>query len=655
MVDNEIELSYFYRMITRQTIDSIFSAARVEEVIGDFVHLKRAGGNLKGLSPFVDEKSPSFMVSPAKQIWKDFSSGKGGNVVTFLMEHEQFTYPEALRWLAKKYNIEIEEDREQSDEQKEEVKLRESLYIVSEFAKKYFVEQLNETEEGQNIGLSYFKERGFTKATIDKFELGYSPAKRNAFTEHAEKKGYSKTLLDASGLTVYNVQLNGIDRFRERVMFPIHSFSGRILGFGGRILRSDVKAAKYLNSPETEIYHKSKILYGIFQSKQAILKQNECLLVEGYTDVISFHQSGIENVVASSGTALTPDQIRLIKRLTPNVTILYDGDAAGIKASFRGIDLILEQELNVKVLLFPEGEDPDSFAQKHSSEEIQKYISENATDFIQFKAKILLEEAKNDPVKKADLIRDIIQSISLIPNRIQRELYVQETAKLMDVREETLFKELSQVLQRKGKEEAPKERESKPLAVVKEVEKISIDPINTVEEEIIRLIMQFGNLVIELKTDENETYETTVIEEIIRQFEANDLQLKNELYQSILEDVKLGYEQEELRDGDFFIKLFDESKTSVASEAMIEKYSISKNWGKKMGIYIKPKEEHIVKDITDTILRYKSFYLDDKIKEFSFVLKDENITGELRMEQLEKIMMLTKMRSKIFAALNRVI
>ncbi|SMC84766.1 DNA primase [Moheibacter sediminis] len=642
-------------MITRQTIDTIFSAARVEEVIGDFVHLKRAGGNLKGLSPFVDEKSPSFMVSPAKQIWKDFSSGKGGNVVTFLMEHEQFTYPEALRWLAKRYNIEIEEDREQSDEQKEEVKLRESLYIVSEFAKKYFVEQLNETEEGKNIGLSYFKERGFTKETILKFELGYSPAQRNAFTEYAEKKGYSKALLEASGLSVFNEQGNGIDRFRERVMFPIHSFSGRVLGFGGRILRSDAKAAKYLNSPETEIYHKSKILYGIFQSKQAILKQNECLLVEGYTDVISLHQSGIENVVSSSGTALTPDQIRLIKRLTPNVTILYDGDSAGIKASFRGIDLILEQELNVKVLLFPEGNDPDSFAQKHSSEEIQNYIAENATDFIQFKAKILLEDAKNDPVKKADLIRDIIQSISLVPNMIQRELYIQETSKLMDVREEVLFKELAQILQRKGKEDVPAQRESKPLEVVKEVEKVVIDPINIVEEEIIKLIMQFGNLVIELTADDDEKYETTVIEEIIRQFEVNDLQLKNELYQSILEDVKLGYEQEELRAGDFFIKLFDESKTSVASEAMIEKYSISKNWADKMGIYIKPKEDHIVKDITDTILRYKSFYLDEKIKEFSFILKDENITGELRIEQIEKIMILTQMRSKIFVALNRVI
>lgn len=644
-------------MITRQTIDAIFSAARVEEVIGDFVSLKRAGSNLKGLSPFVDEKTPSFMVSPAKQIWKDFSTGKGGNVVTFLMEHEQFTYPEALRWLAKRYNIDIAEDKEQTEKQKEELQLRESLYIVSEFAKRYFMEQLHDSEEGQNVGLSYFKERGFTKATIEKFELGYSPAKRNAFTDAAEKKGYGKSILEASGLSIYKEGENGIDRFRERVIFPIHSFSGRTLGFGGRILRNDVKAAKYLNSPESEIYHKSKILYGIFQSKQAILKQNECLLVEGYTDVISLHQAGIENVVASSGTALTPDQIRLIKRLTPNVTILYDGDPAGIKASFRGIDLILEQELNVKVLLFPEGDDPDSFARKHNSEEILEYISQNATDFIQFKAKILLEEAKDNPVKKAELIRDIIQSIGLIPSVIQRELYIQETSKLMDVREEVLFKELEQSLQRKSKD-APTRREpespSRPLEVVKK-EEVNIRPRQVVEEEIIRLIMQFGNLIIELENDQGEKYETTVIEEIIRQFDTNDLTLENEMYQSILEDVKLGYENDELRTGDFFVKLFDENKTQVASEALMEKYFISENWEKKLNIFIAPKEEHISKNVTDIILRYKTLFLEDRIKEYAKLLSGETLTGEVRNEQLEKIMILTQTRARIFKALNRVV
>lgn len=645
-------------MISRQTIDRIFSAARVEDVIGDFVSLKRAGSNLKGFSPFTDEKTPSFMVSPAKQIWKDFSTGKGGNVVTFLMEHEQFNYPEALRWLAKKYNIEIEEEGERTEEQKEELKLRESLFIVSEFAKKFFVDQLHTSEEGKNIGLTYFKERGYTLETIKKFELGYSPQQRNAFTTFAENKGYGKSILEASGLSIYRENSDyGFDRFRERVIFPIHSFSGRTLGFGARILRSDVKAAKYLNSPESEIYQKSKILYGIFQSKQAILRQDECLLVEGYTDVISLHQAGVENVVSSSGTALTPEQIRLIKRLTPNVILLYDGDKAGIQASFRGIDLILEQELNVKVLLLPDGEDPDSFAQKHTSEEIQEYIKENATDFIRFKSNVLLEEAQNDPVKKAELVRDIIQSIALIPNIIQRELYIQEASKLMEVREEVMFKELEQALQRKQNQTQKRSqtpKESSTLEVVK-TEKVSIDQQAFIEEELVRLIMQYGDLIIELKDEQGETYETTVVEEIIAHFEINDFRMSNEVYQSILEDVKMGIESDELRVGDFFIKLFDQDKTGVASEAMIEKYSISENWKNKLEIYIRPKEQNIAKDVTDTILRFKSLHIDNFIKEYSEILKAEDISGDLRTEHLDKIMKLTKTRSEIFKALNRVV
>ncbi len=645
-------------MISRQTIDRIFSAARVEDVIGDFVSLKRAGSNLKGFSPFTDEKTPSFMVSPAKQIWKDFSTGKGGNVVTFLMEHEQFNYPEALRWLAKKYNIEIEEEGERTEEQKEELKLRESLFIVSEFAKKFFVDQLHTSEEGKNIGLTYFKERGYTLETIKKFELGYSPQQRNAFTTFAENKGYGKSILEASGLSIYRENSDyGFDRFRERVIFPIHSFSGRTLGFGARILRSDVKAAKYLNSPESEIYQKSKILYGIFQSKQAILRQDECLLVEGYTDVISLHQAGVENVVSSSGTALTPEQIRLIKRLTPNVILLYDGDKAGVQASFRGIDLILEQELNVKVLLLPDGEDPDSFAQKHTSEEIQEYIKENATDFIRFKSNVLLEEAQNDPVKKAELVRDIIQSIALIPNIIQRELYIQEASKLMEVREEVMFKELEQALQRKQSEIQKKSqtpKESSTLEVVK-TEKVSINQKAFIEEELVRLIMQYGDLIIELKDEQGETYQTTVVEEIIAHFEINDFRMSNEVYQSILEDVKMGIESNELRVGDFFIKLFDQDKTGVASEAMIEKYSISENWKNKLEIYIKPKEQNIAKDVTDTILRFKSLHIENFIKEYSEILKAEDISGDLRTEHLDKIMKLTKARSDIFKALNRVV
>ena len=409
----------------------------MEEVIGDFVQLKRAGSNYKGLSPFSDERSPSFMVSPVKQIWKDFSSGKGGSVVTFLMEHEHFTYPEAIRFLAKKYNIEIEET-ELSQDEKIEANEKESMYLVSEFAKTYFHETLLNTEEGKAIGLSYFKERGFTSETITKFGLGYSPETWDAFTKEALGKGYQLDYLEKVGLTILREDGKHFDRFKGRVMFPIQSLSGRNLGFGGRILSNDKKAAKYLNSPESEIYHKSKVLYGIFHAKQAIAKQNNCYLVEGYTDVIQLHQAGIENVVASSGTALTPDQIRLVNRLTKNITVLFDGDAAGLRASIRGIDLILEEGMNVKVCTFPDGDDPDSFARKNSYEDLVLYLENNAKDFIQFKASLLMNEANNDPIKKADLIRDMVVSISKIPDRIKREVYIQECARIMDISEQVL-------------------------------------------------------------------------------------------------------------------------------------------------------------------------------------------------------------------------
>ena len=380
-------------MISKSTIEQVFETARVEEVIGDFVNLKKSGSNYKGLSPFSDERSPSFMVSPVKQIWKDFSSGKGGNAVTFLMEHEHFTYPEAIKYLAKKYNIEIEET-EQTNEQKEEANERESLYLVNEFANTYFQNILHKTDQGKAIGLSYFKERGFTNDTIKTYNLGYSLDEWQAFTDEALGKGYQLEFLEKTGLTIVKEDKR-FDRFKGRVMFPIHSMSGRILGFGGRILAADKKAAKYVNSPESEVYHKSKVLYGLFHAKQSIAKEDNCFLVEGYTDVIQFHQTGIKNVVASSGTALTPEQIRLINRLTKNITVLFDGDAAGIRASIRGIDLILEQGLNVKVVMFPNGEDPDSFAKQNTLEELSSYLEDNSKDFIQFKAALLVEKGRN--------------------------------------------------------------------------------------------------------------------------------------------------------------------------------------------------------------------------------------------------------------------
>ena len=453
-------------MISRETIDKVFETVRVEEVIGDYVNLKKAGANFKGLSPFADEKSPSFMVSPVKQIWKDFSSGKGGNAITFLMEHEHYSYPEAIRFLAKKYNIELEET-EQSDEQKEQANERESMYLVSEFAKNYFHNILLSSEKGKAIGLSYFHERGFTDETIKKFELGYSLDQWSAFTDTAIDKKYALEFLEKTGLTIVKhsqeagKKENKFDRFKGRIMFPIHSMSGRVLGFGGRTLLTDKKAAKYVNSPESEIYHKSKVLYGLYQAKQDIAKEDNCYLVEGYTDVISLVQAGVKNVVASSGTALTSDQIRLINRLTPNITVLFDGDAAGIRASIRGIDLILEQGLNVKVVAFPDGDDPDSFSKNKSHDEITNYLKENAKDFIQFKTSLLLEETKNDPIKKAELIRNIVLSISKIPNNIQREIYIQECAMIMGISEEVLFNELSQNRKKEQRDSARNQNTSR--------------------------------------------------------------------------------------------------------------------------------------------------------------------------------------------------
>lgn len=642
-------------MISKSSIDTIFNTARVEEVIGDFVQLKRAGSSLKGLSPFTDEKTPSFVVSPAKQIWKDFSTGKGGNVVSFLMELEQFSYPEALRWLAKRYNIEIEEDSDFSPEQKEAQKSKESLYILTEVAKNFFVNQLHESEEGNMIGLSYFKERGFSNEIIKRFELGYSPNKWDAFAEFAEKKGYSKEVIEASGLVSYKEDGKRFDKFRERVIFPIYSYSGRPIGFGGRILRNDVKAAKYLNSPENEIYFKSKTLYGLFQAKQAILKQDQCLLVEGYTDVLSMHQAGIENVVASSGTALTKEQIVMIKRLTSHIVVMYDGDAAGIRASFRGIDMILAQELNVKILPLPEGEDPDSFARKHSSSELSLYIKENATDFIKFKANLLLEEAKQDPVKKSELIREIIKSIALIPNMIQRELYIMETAKIMEIREDVLFKTLAQLNNKEEFNSPIIERKQELTIVPGNDKKIVINHLTVVEDEIIKLIMQFGDLEVELKDDQNNNYKTTVIEEIVNQFDHNDLQLSNPFYQSILNDVKNGLEDNELRSGTYFSRSTNPQITQLATQMMIDSHSISENWKLKQGISTKTIEDSISKDLFDVLLRFKALYIENEIKLLMDSIKDPEMNDAERSETLKKVMELTKIKMFFNSHLDRII
>src|ERR1700712_5583047 len=439
-------------MILKSTIDRIMEATDIVEVIGEFVQLKKRGANYVGLSPFANERTPSFTVSPAKGIFKDFSSGKGGSAVTFLMELEKFTYPEALKWLAKKYSIEVEETVEAA-ENKEEEHRRESLMIVTGYAAKFFHESLLDTDEGKNIGLSYFKERGFSKETITKFELGYSPDQWEAFTGQALKEGYQQEFLEESGLSVKRDNGSLYDRYRGRVMFPIHSFTGRVIAFGGRTLKSDKNVPKYVNSPESEIYHKSSVLYGLYFAKKAIREEDNCFLVEGYADVISVHQAGIENVVASSGTSLTVEQIKLIGRLTKNVTILYDGDAAGIKASLRGLDMILEEGLNVKVVLFPDGHDPDSFVRTFGTNGFKKHIAENKKDFILYKTNILLKEAGNDPIKKAEVIREIVESVAKIPDSIKASVFIKECSYILQIDERALLSELNKMRQAKAKKD----------------------------------------------------------------------------------------------------------------------------------------------------------------------------------------------------------
>lgn len=634
-------------MITRETIDKVFETARVEEVIGDFVQLKRAGSNYKGLSPFSDERSPSFMVSPVKQIWKDFSSGKGGSVVTFLMEHEHFTYPEAIRFLANKYNIEIEET-ETSQEDKIEANEKESMYLVSEFAKTYFNDTLLNSEEGKAIGLTYFKERGFTNETIAKFGLGYSPETWDAFTKEALAKGYQLEFLEKVGLTITREDGKHFDRFKGRVMFPIQSLSGRNLGFGGRILTNDKKAAKYLNSPESEIYHKSKVLYGIFHAKQAIAKQNNCYLVEGYTDVIQMHQAGIENVVASSGTALTPDQIRLINRLTKNVTVLFDGDAAGLRASIRGIDLILEEGMNVKVCTFPDGEDPDSFARKNSYDDLVFHLENNAKDFIQFKASLLMVEANNDPIKKADLIRDMVVSISKIPDRIKREIYIQECSKIMDISEQVLVNTLAQLLQKDIAEAGKRQKqEQKAFEIVKNEPSIQHEKVNVVyelEKKIIEILLIYGSQVAEFEDfilkaneageiiEEKETITIKVHQRIYLSLQEDEVELANPVFKSIYNDLILFYNQDDSLNVDQYVMQLSEEHSKIVTDIlMLEEKESLHNWETKH-IYVKSKNQNVSQYVSETIISLREYLINKLILDLmqDYSSEDENNLEELK-------------------------
>jgi len=650
-------------LISRTTIDNVFETARVEEVIGDFVQLKRSGSNMKGLSPFTDERSPSFMVSPVKQIWKDFSSGKGGNVVAFLMEHEHFNYPEAIKYLAKKYGIEIEETQ-QSDEQKEQANERESMYLVSEYASEFFQKEMHETDEGKAIGLSYFKERGFTSETIKKFDLGYSPDDWEIFTKTALDDGYKLDYLEKTGLTIVK-ENKRFDRFKGRVMFPIHSMSGRVLGFGGRILSNTKKAAKYLNSPESDIYHKSKVLYGIYYAKQSIAKEDNCYLVEGYTDVIQFHQSGIENTVSSSGTALTPEQIRLINRLTKNITVLFDGDAAGTRASLRGIDLILEQGMNVKVCPFPEGEDPDSFARSNSEDELREFLEENSYDFITYKASLLMDEAKNDPVKKAGLIRDMVNSIALIPDNIQREVYLQECSRIMDINEDVLYATLAQIENKDSKSSnQPKKRQ---MEVVKEqaAPKTTVDPLYELERKIISLLVLYGREEGEfhdilLKQNdhgemiyESEIQEAKVFEKIFLDLQEDEIEFTNEDFRKLFLLLIEKLNSEDEFGVEMIINDLEESQAIKLTDILMEEEQYQLHDWQRHDIPVKTKEKGVSQYVTQTILSLRRHLVGKKISELVEEIKEVDSEPD-RTDKIQEIMSYTSLSTILSDRLGRV-
>ena len=652
-------------MINKTTIDLVYEASRVEEVIGDFIVLKKSGANFKGLSPFSKEKTPSFMVSPVKQIWKDFSSGKGGNVVAFLMEHEHYTYPEAIRYLAKKYNIEVEETQ-QTAEQKLLNDDRESMYLVSSFASSFFKNELWETKEGKSIGYSYFKERGFSDETINFFKLGYSPEKSNSFSKAALKNSYKLDFMTKTGLVILNndSRENPIDRFRGRVIFPIRSMSGRVQGFGGRSLSTYKKTAKYINSPESDIYHKSKVLYGLYEAKQSIAKEDLCFLVEGYTDVIQMHQSGIKNIVSSSGTALTSDQIRLIKRLTSNIVVLFDSDPAGIRAALRGIDLILEQGINVKVCTFPSGEDPDSFAKKTSLSSLKQFLDENSKDFIQFKSKLLLEDSNNDPIKKTTIVRDIIESISKIPDPIKQEFYLKSCSETMGISEEVLFSSFAQYSNNKSRNKSKIKLTSSKVLVNKTDKSNKNNDSYNLEKQIISILLQYGHLDAEyedlvIKTDENgdilekfEKIKSKVYEKIFLDLQEDEIEFANPVFRELFNKLISAYQINS--DSAINKLIFSENKelSSMVADLIMEteKYFLH-SWETK-NIFVKSKTHEIGQLVSETILALRKNLINEKINGLKKNLIIESSNNKKLLEDIINYNMLKKIVSN---KLNRVL
>jgi DNA primase len=646
-------------MIPKDTIAQIFDTARVEEVVGDFVHLKKKGTNLWGLCPFHNEKSPSFSVSPAKGIYKCFGCGEGGNSVNFIMAHEKVTYPEALRYLAKKYNIEVKEE-EQTPEQTAEQNERESLLHVLAFAQRTFTENLLNTEEGQTIGLSYFKERGFSMETIEKFQLGYAFDRYDAFHTAATEAQYQRKYLVDSGLCIERED-KLLDRFKGRVMFPIHNLSGKVIAFGGRTLRTDKKIAKYINSPETDVYHKSNVLYGLYQAKKDIITLDVCYLVEGYTDVISLHQAGVNNVVASSGTSLTVEQIRLIKRYTPNLTIMYDGDAAGIKASFRGIDLVLEEGMNVRTVLFPDGEDPDSYSRKHGGEELKDYVKAHATDFIEFKTQLLVAETQGDPIRTAELIKEIIASIALIPDPIMRNLYVRKCGSIMQMDEEVLMLELNR--RRKRNYDDRRKHEGKadgdqPDADPREVPTIATKPQVEIqlrdseaqERDIIRILILHGEKSIALDVWDEEHFAITgmedvnVVDYIHTEIVEDELKFENQLYQRVFDEFGEMLGRQEVPTAQHFTQHPDPEVATLAVNLSSSPYQLSEKYGDH-NIEVRTEESMLKRSVLSSINSLKLRKLERMVLDLQEQLKTAE--EDDMMAILEKIKRLHGVRRQL--------
>ena len=635
-------------MIDQATIDRILDAAQIVEVVSDFVTLRKRGVNYVGLCPFHNEKTPSFSVSPSKGLCKCFSCGKGGNAVHFIMEHEQMSYPEALRYLAKKYNIEIKE-RELTNEEKEVQSNRESMFIVNNFARDYFQNILKNHVDGRSIGLAYFRQRGFRDDIIDKFQLGFSTEGRDALAQEALRKGFKQEFLVKTGLCYETDDHKLRDRFWGRVMFPVHTLSGKVVAFGGRVLSTEnKKLAKYVNSPESEIYHKSNELDGIYFAKQAIVKQDRCFLVEGYTDVISMHQSGVENVVASSGTSLTPGQIRLIHRFTNNITVLYDGDMAGIKASIRGIDMLLEEGMNIKVCLLPDGDDPDSFARKHNATEFQNFIQEHETDFIRFKAQLLMEDAGKDPMKRAELINDIVRSIAVIPEAIVRDVYIKECGQLLRIEDKLLVSEVAK------RRELQAEKGNKPIASNNAPtpqpgempppfppEEMEADTYQSFipqegkegqefykyERLIIQMIVRYGEKVMcNLTDEEGNEVPVTVVEYVINDLKEDELAFHNPLHRRILSEASEHIHDQEFASERFFVAHPDPKISTIATELASDRYQLSKYHSKTQKLVTD--EERLYEMVPMLMINFKNAIVAEELKHIMYALQDPSIAND---------------------------